>query len=275
MQFASLGSGSRGNATIIKSAECCVVVDCGFSLTETKRRLAAINLCVEQIDALLVTHEHSDHIAGVATLAKRHAIPVYATHGTQQKLKLDSDAMLTVCSNASFTLKDLTVQPTLVPHDAREPVQYTFSTNDLKVGILTDLGSITPHVLQRYQDCDALLVESNHDRDLLQQGPYPGHLKARVGGSWGHLSNAQTADFLRNIDLTQLQHLVVAHISDKNNTHQHVQQMLNEFEDQLANCVLADQNCGFDWLVVNKRQGAKPPVTVHPTEINKTMLSNQ
>lgn len=254
MRFASLGSGSKGNATIIKSADCCVVVDCGFSLTETKRRLAAINIGVEQIDALLVTHEHSDHTAGVATLAKRHGIPVYATHGTQQKLKLDRAAMQTVCSNTSFTIKDLTVQPTLVPHDAREPVQYTFCADDLKVGVLTDLGSITPHVLARYQDCDALVVESNHDRDLLRRGPYPAQLKARVGGNWGHLSNAQTADFLRNIDLAQLQHLVVAHISDKNNTHQHVQQMLDEFEDELANCVLADQNCGFDWLVVSKRQ---------------------
>ncbi len=93
MQFASLGSGSRGNATVIKSADCCVVVDCGFSLTETKRRLASINIAVEQIDALLVTHEHSDHSAGVATLAKRHSIPVYATHGTQQKLKLENEAM--------------------------------------------------------------------------------------------------------------------------------------------------------------------------------------
>ncbi len=266
MQFASLGSGSRGNATVIKSADCCVIVDCGFSLTETKRRLAAINICVEQIDALLVTHEHSDHIAGVATLAKRHAIPVYATHGTQQKLKLDSQAMQTVCSNSSFTLKDLTVQPTLVPHDAREPVQYTFSANDLKVGVLTDLGSVTPHVLARYQGCDALVVESNHDTDLLRQGPYPAQLKARVGGDWGHLSNAQTADFLRNIDLANLQHLVMAHISDKNNSHRHVQQMLDEFEDQLANCVLADQNCGFGWLVVNKREVLQSKVTAQPKQ---------
>ncbi|MGI9293083.1 MAG: MBL fold metallo-hydrolase, partial [Pseudomonadales bacterium] len=228
MQFASLGSGSRGNATVIKSADCCVIVDCGFSLTETKRRLASINIAVDQIDALLVTHEHTDHIAGVAALAKRHAIPVYATHGTQQKLKLGSNALHTVCSNASFNIKDLTVQPTLVPHDAREPVQYAFSANGLKVGVLTDLGSITPHVLARYRDCDALLVESNHDRDMLHQGPYPAQLKARVGGDWGHLSNAQTADFLRNIDLAQLQHLVVAHISDKNNTRQLVWRMLDE-----------------------------------------------
>ncbi|MGI9284151.1 MAG: MBL fold metallo-hydrolase [Pseudomonadales bacterium] len=253
MQFASIGSGSRGNATVIKSADCCVVVDCGFSLAETKRRLASIDITVEQIDALLVTHEHSDHCAGVEALAKRHAIPVYATHGTQQKLKLESEAVHTVCSNTSFRIKDLTVQPTLVPHDAREPVQYTFSTNGLKVGVLTDLGSITPHVLARFRDCDALLVESNHDRELLHQGPYPAQLKARVGGDWGHLSNAQTADFLRNIDLAQLQHLVVAHISDKNNTRQHVQHMLEEFQDQLANWVFADQNYGFDWLVLNKR----------------------
>lgn len=253
MQFASLGSGSRGNATLIKSADCCVVVDCGFSLTETKRRLASINVAVEQIDALLVTHEHSDHSSGVAALARRHSIPVYATHGTQQKLNLASDALHTVCSNTSFSIKDITVQPTLVPHDACEPVQYAFSANGLKVGVLTDLGSITPHVLTQYRDCDALLVESNHDRDMLHAGPYPAHLKARVGGDWGHLSNTQTADFLRNIDLAQLQHLVVAHISEKNNTHQHVQHMLDEFQDQLANCVFADQNCGFNWLVLSKR----------------------
>lgn len=253
MQFASLGSGSLGNATLIKSADCCVVIDCGFSLTETKRRLQRVNVAVDDIDALLVTHEHSDHSAGVAALARCYSIPVYATHGTQQKLKLESNAVHTVCSNTSFSIKDLTVQPTLVPHDAREPVQYAFSANGLKVGVLTDLGSITAHVLERYRDCDALLVESNHDREMLQQGPYPAHLKARVGGDWGHLSNTQTADFLRNIDLAQLQHLVVAHMSDKNNTRQHVQQMLAEFQDRLANCVFADQNCGFDWLALNKR----------------------
>lgn len=254
MQFASLGSGSRGNATVVKSKDCCIMVDCGFSLAETKRRLAGLDVAVEQIDAILVTHEHSDHSAGVAALARHCDIPVYATHGTQRKLKLDGGTAEIVCSNNSFCIKHLIVQPTLVPHDALEPVQFTIDANGLKLGVLTDLGSITPHVVARYQNCDALIVESNHDCDLLRQGPYPASLKARVGSNWGHLSNAQTAAFLRAINLAQLQHLVVAHVSEKNNTRGHVRQMLDEFQDELANCVVADQNCGFGWLAIDEKQ---------------------
>ena len=186
MRVASLGSGSRGNATLVEAAGCRVLIDCGFSVRELTARAARMAVDLASLNAILVTHEHSDHSSGVAALARRHALPVYLTHGTAASGRLDGCPELH-CFNAdsAFAVGELNVQAVAVPHDAREPVQYRLEHGGYRIGVLTDLGMISDHVQVAFRDCDALVLEFNHDREMLRSGPYPAALKRRVGGDWG------------------------------------------------------------------------------------------
>ena len=251
MWFASLGSGSKGNATLVRSADTLLMVDCGFSMRETTRRLAALDVQPEQIDAILVTHEHSDHCAGVASLSRRFQIPVYLTHGTAGTGRCDgSHRLLCFNSEDSFAIGSLQVKAVTVPHDAAEPCQYRLSSGGRSLGILTDLGSITPHVLDNYRDCHSLLLEFNHDLPMLQAGSYPPALKRRVGGDWGHLNNLQAAQLLRDLGAGRPGQLVVAHVSENNNSRQRAEEALLSVLDSLEGVVWAEQAGGFDWLAV-------------------------
>lgn len=250
-QFASLGSGSKGNATLVKSANCLILIDCGFSVKETVRRLAITGHQPEDITAVLVTHEHSDHIKGVGPLARKYQLPVYLTHGTSQYDGLNKlQSINSINIHKMFSIDDIDIMPVAVPHDAREPCQFIFQHKQKALGLLTDIGSITPHVTESYRQCDALMLECNHDPKMLSMGPYPTHLKRRVGGSWGHLSNHQAANFLSNIEYQRLQHLVISHISEKNNTEQLAKDTINEIYQNCTSPILADQQEGFDWLEV-------------------------
>jgi phosphoribosyl 1,2-cyclic phosphodiesterase len=251
MQFASLGSGSKGNATLVRAGDTLVMVDCGFSLRETTRRLHRLGVEPQQLDAILVTHEHSDHSSGVAGLSRKHRIPVYLTHGTASTGRCD-DSFELCCFNCelSFSIGDLSVRPVTVPHDAVEPCQYRFTWRGRSLGVLTDLGSITPHVVDNYRDCHSLLLEFNHDLPTLLAGQYPPQLKRRVGGDWGHLNNEQAADLLQKIEGAALKHLVVAHVSEKNNSREKTEQALLSVFDSLDRVVFAQQVEGFDWLEI-------------------------
>ncbi|HEC17131.1 MAG TPA: MBL fold metallo-hydrolase [Sedimenticola sp.] len=220
MRFALLGSGSRGNATLIEAGGTRLLVDCGFSARETERRLAWLDVAADSLDAILVTHEHGDHIQGLGTMARRHGLPVWMTGGTRRQGRHGDLPEIHAFSShqAAFSIGDIRVSPFPVPHDAREPVQFVFGHGPSRLGMLTDSGAITPHILELLQDCDALMLECNHDMDMLAQGPYPPSLRARVGGRLGHLNNRQAADLLRRIDHGRLRHLVAAHLSEKNNT---------------------------------------------------------
>ncbi len=252
MRFASLGSGSKGNATLVQAGDTLVMIDCGFSLRETTRRLGLLGFEPHQLDAILVTHEHSDHSSGVAILSRKHGIPVYLTHGTVGSGRCDNCFSHRHFSfTERFSIGCLEVQAVAVPHDAREPCQYRFFYRGKSLGVLTDLGSITPHVVDSYRGCDGLVLEFNHDRQLLRDGVYPHHLKHRVGGDWGHLNNMQAAALLDKIDHTMLRHLVVAHVSENNNSRQHAEQALLSVIPALDNVVWADQANGFDWLVLD------------------------
>ncbi|WP_439102527.1 MBL fold metallo-hydrolase [Congregibacter sp.] len=250
MRLASLGSGSRGNATLLQAAGSCVLVDCGFSLKEIQRRAVRRGIDLGDLDAILVTHEHSDHASGVAALAKHYDIPVYLTHGTLASGRVASCPQLRVFNgDTQLHIGAFTVQAVTVPHDAREPVQYCFECSGQRAGVLTDLGSVTNHVRSAFDDCDLLLLEFNHDRGLLADGPYPPALKRRVGGDWGHLSNTQAAELLRQLNLRRLQFLAIAHISEKNNSRSCVEKQLNALDPLLLEKVVwASQGSGFDWI---------------------------
>lgn len=220
MRFTSLGSGSSGNGLVVESGRTRLMMDCGFSLAETTSRLARVGLSPSDISAVVVTHEHDDHLGGVARFAKRHAIPVYLTRGTAQWLPPDFPAVLAhyIDSHEPFVVEDLAVDPFPVPHDAREPVQYVFSDGDVRLGVVTDLGTITRHVVEKLSGCHALVVECNHDLDMLMNGSYPDGLKRRVSGRFGHLCNADAGRLIEALDCANLRHLIAAHLSQQNNT---------------------------------------------------------
>lgn len=251
MQFASLGSGSKGNATLVRAGDTLLMVDCGFSLRETTRRLERLDVHPGQLDAILVTHEHSDHSAGVAALSRKFGIPVYLSHGTAGTGRCDGSHSLN-CFNSedSFSIGAVDIRAVTVPHDAAEPCQFRLSWGGRTLGILTDLGSVTPHVLDSFRACHSLLLEFNHDLSMLHAGSYPPALKRRVGGDWGHLNNDQAAQLLRQLGGARPGHLVVAHISENNNSRQKAEEALLTVLESLDGVVWAEQAHGFDWLAV-------------------------
>ncbi len=249
MRFAYLGSGSRGNAAIVECGATRVMLDCGFSLKQTERRLKRLDIEPDSVDALLVTHEHSDHISGVGAFARRYRVPVYMTAGTWASGRTgDLPHLERLRLGTSFDVGGLHVEPVAVPHDAREPCQFVFSDGRRRLGVLTDTGHVTPHIVERFGDCDALVVECNHDPRMLADGPYPEPLKARVGGRYGHLNNGQAASLVAQVEQGRLQHLLAVHISEKNNTTALAAQALSEALEVAGPAVeTACQNAGTAW----------------------------
>lgn len=239
MRFASLGSGSKGNALLVESGRTRVLLDCGFGPRELARRLARLEVAAESIAAVLVTHEHADHVGGAARCAARYGWTVHASHGTAAAAGLDAIGACRFDSHARFAIDDLEIHPYPVPHDAREPTQFVFSDGAARLGVLTDAGTITPHIVAMLKDCAALVLECNHDAGMLAEGRYPPPLKRRIAGEFGHLDNAAAADLLRTIDGRQLRHVIAAHLSEENNT------------PELACAALAQAlGCSADWIGV-------------------------
>lgn len=249
MEFAIAGSGSRGNAALIRCGATLLMVDCGFSVAETERRLARLDVELDALDAILVTHEHADHVAGVGRLAARAGVPVWASAGTARagRQKRLFEGAKSFDSHAPFAIGDIEVTPLIVPHDAAEPTQFVFGDGARRMALVTDLGHATPFVVEALAGLDALVLESNHDDGMLASGPYPNVLKKRVGGAYGHLSNAQTAELLRALDTTRLQALALAHLSAQNN------------RPELArDSAAAALGCEADWVRIADQEEGLP-----------------
>ncbi|MGH8621197.1 MAG: MBL fold metallo-hydrolase [Burkholderiales bacterium] len=242
MRFASLGSGSQGNALLIESGGTRVLLDCGFGPSEITSRLSRLGLEASSLDAIIVTHEHGDHGGGVAKLASRFNIAVYLTRGTLSALGAEGRSIprrVLIDPYTAFAIDGVEVRPFPVPHDAREPVQFVLSDGAVRLGVLTDTGERTPHIARSLSGVDALVLECNHDLEMLLGGPYPAHLKNRIAGRLGHLANAASAELLRAVDCSRLQHLIAAHLSQTNNT------------PELARAALAGAlGCAPEWIGV-------------------------
>lgn len=253
MRFASLGSGSRGNATLIEAGGTRLLVDCGFAAREVERRLAALGVVPGDLRAILLTHEHGDHVRGVLPLATRHRLEVWATPGTWRGLggpELPGLRLFTP-HNGSLHVGDLRLIPFPVPHDAREPAQLVVEHAGTRLGVLTDAGSVTAHARALLAECDALMLECNHDLGLLRNGPYPPALRARVAGHFGHLSNDQAAELLDQIPHGRLRHLLIAHVSAKNNRPELARAALLRVSADLAPRLrLAEQDRPTGWLTL-------------------------
>lgn len=258
LRFASLGSGSRGNALVVAAGGTRLLVDNGFGLRETTRRLERLGMAPTDLSAILVTHEHSDHASGVAPLAARYALPVYLTAGTKKAMEARGqfDGLAVECRRLVrgqvFACGDLAVLPVRVPHDAAEPCQFVFEYEGGRFGMLTDLGSLTPQVVEAYAQCDALFLECNHDARMLAEGPYPPSLRSRVGGDFGHLGNAQAAQLLAQVDRRRLATLVIGHLSEKNNRADLARRVAAEAVGwNESDVFVASQAEGHGWLSVN------------------------
>ncbi|MBK1644487.1 hypothetical protein CKO25_07430 [Thiocapsa imhoffii] len=250
MRFCSLGSGSRGNATLVDTGGYRILVDNGFSLRELLRRLERVGVAPATIDCLLLTHEHADHVKGVASFVRRHDVEVWTTPGTWRAAGAPDVPRLRLLSGPGQTLEldGVRVSSYPVPHDAREPCQFVFESGGHRLGMLTDCGRVTPHIQQFLSDCDALILEFNHDSQSLQRGPYPLSLQRRISGGFGHLSNRQAGDFLDRLSWGALQHLVVAHVSEANNHPDLVLDTIRSVSTTLAEqAVLWEQDAPSPW----------------------------
>lgn len=250
MRFASLGSGSEGNGLIVHAGNTHLMLDCGFGLADTSKRLARLALTPDAINGIVVTHEHDDHVGGVARFARKHDIPVYLTHGTLMAsgvARFRDVEVNIIDSHTPLPMGDIQLRPFPVPHDAREPAQFVFGDGDKSLGVLTDTGASTTHIEKMLSDVDALVLECNHDLDLLMNSAYPFSLKQRISGRMGHLDNGAASGLLSALAAAhetagtpgRMQHVIAAHLSAKNNT------------PALARRALAAAlGCNDDWIGV-------------------------
>jgi phosphoribosyl 1,2-cyclic phosphodiesterase len=258
MRFCSLGSGSSGNALVVEARSGTttsrVLVDCGFSLRELEARLARVGLVVEDLDAVFITHEHGDHVGSALTLSRRHRLPLWTSCGTWRALgnpDLPDGLLRFARDGVAIAVGDLQLHPFTVPHDALEPLQLRCTDGHRRLGVLTDVGAATSHLLASLQGCDALVLECNHDRAMLAKSRYPASLKARIAGPHGHLANDSAAQILAQCHHDGLRHIVAAHLSAENNVADLAADALaHACGAQRRDIVIADPLLGVDWLTL-------------------------
>ncbi len=254
IKLASLGSGSKGNATLIVAGPTSLLIDNGFTTKESISRAERLGFDLSSLSGILVTHEHSDHINGVARLARKFGTPVYTSVGSwHAKDQGQVPKVNYICSHSSFNVGDIEVTPISVPHDAREPLQFVFEHAGVRFGLLTDLGTISPYVEKEMSSLDALLIEFNHCREMLMRGAYPPALKKRVAGDYGHLNNEQALAFVNQLDLNRLGLLIAGHLSQQNNCTKKVELMLSPIKPLVERIIIAEQDKGFGWVCIGSK----------------------
>lgn len=258
LRLRSLGSGSTGNATLVEAGglrKRRLLVDCGLGPKVLQSRLARAGLDLADIDAMLITHEHQDHMAHAHRIATRHGIPVWMSEGSWRASgEADYGKLLSFCADGqAIDLGDMQVTPFAVPHDAREPLQLCCSDGRHRLGVLTDLGHVPAEVTQHLTHCQVLLLECNHDLGLLGQSAYPQFLKRRIAGDRGHLSNDQAAALAAALKTGPLQHVVAAHLSRTSNRPELAAQALRKALGGKADVSVADAIEGSAWI---EAQGA-------------------
>ncbi len=224
MQLYSIASGSSGNCIYVGSDTTHLLVDTGISKKRTEEGLQEIGVSLQDVDGILITHEHSDHISGLGVISRKYHIPIYATQRTLDAIKgysslgkVEEELFCPICPDESFIIKDIKCNPMRTSHDAAEPVAYRFQYGKKKVAIATDLGTYNDYTVECLKGMDAVLLEANHDVRMLQVGPYPYHLKRRILGDRGHLSNELSGQLLSRILHDNMQAVVLGHLSQENN----------------------------------------------------------
>lgn len=257
MRFCSLGSGSSGNATLVEHYETGiatrVLLDCGLPLKHLAERLAHKGLTMVDIDAVFITHEHSDHVGSVQQFVAQHPVPIWMSRGTYHSIgrpRIGPSLNFAQCGDA-IAIGSLSLHPFIVPHDAKEPLQVIVASGTHKLGLLTDLGHVSRHVVNQLSNLDALILECNHDPESLRSSKYPAFLKQRISGDYGHLSNEQAATCLALIAHAGLRHVVAAHLSEQNNHADWVRRDLDRAMrpwHPSMHLTIANAEAGFEWI---------------------------
>lgn len=220
LELSVLGSGSQGNATLLSDGEFTLLIDAGFTGQELTRRLGVIGRTTPEIQAILITHDHSDHINGAGVIGRNANAPIYIHETLYPKLRRRLGKKLTfnfMEPDKSFTLGSMTITPFEVPHDSIHCYGFTVQQGDLKLGYATDVGSVTPSNIEALKRCHTLIIESNHEEELLLNGPYPQRLKDRVYGDMGHISNDEAGEILKAVAHDGLKRVIFIHLSEENN----------------------------------------------------------
>lgn len=231
--ISSLNSGSNGNCYYIGNEKEAVLVDAGISCREIEKRMKRLNLSMQKVKAVFISHEHTDHIRGLHSLVKRHKLPVYITTPTLQfgRLYLDYDVTRNFCAHETIPVGDLRVTAFPKLHDASDPYSFTISYNNINVGVFTDIGLPCENVINHFKQCHAAFLESNYDDELLDKGNYPYHLKKRIRGERGHLSNKQALELFKRHRPSFMTHLLLSHLSQNNNSPELVEALFTQHAD--------------------------------------------
>jgi len=252
IRVAALGSGSSGNSLLVQAGRTTLLVDCGFTMKETIARMYGLGVTPSDIDAVLVTHEHGDHVKGVGPLSRKFALPVWCTHGTYNRARDNRFASVRLFhAHEPFSIGDINIDPFPTPHDAAESCQFVFEASATRFANVTDLGACTPHVRDKLEGVHGLVVECNYDNEMLVNGPYPPSLQARIRSNYGHLGNDQAGVLLNELDHSDLQCILLGHLSEQNNSDAiALQTIQSHLDERLERVSVLAQHCASVWFDV-------------------------
>lgn len=247
MRICSLGSGSSGNAYILESQNTTLLIDCGFAYKTLKKRLVERFISPAEIDAVFITHEHTDHVSGLPRFLKEHKTTCYMSSGTARQLG-HPDSWQCLNAGEVVNINDIAITPIAVPHDVAEPLQFVFECGDRRLAMFSDLGHVSEAVLAACRDVDVLMIECNYHPQMLDTSPYPESVKERIRSPYGHLSNPDACTLIRQTESARRHHIIATHLSANNNNPQHVQAALRAATT--ATLSIATQKDGLDWVSI-------------------------
>ena len=272
--IASLNSGSNGNCYYIGNKDEAVLVDAGISCRETERRMKKLGLSMEKVKAIFISHEHYDHITGVPALSRKYQLPVYITPGTLQNSRIPVEEHLVISFSAAspVVFSTLTITAFKKLHDAAEPYSFMISSGKINVGVFTDIGAACENLISHFKKCHAAFLESNYDEEMLMKGNYPYHLKKRISGGNGHLSNAQALELFLTHRSEHLSHLILSHLSKNNNSPQLVQDLFDLHSGDTQVIVASRYQASGVYCIDGEKKGSAPSIKAH-TQQHQTQLS--
>lgn len=259
IRVAALGSGSSGNSLLVQANGTTLLIDCGFTMKETIARMYQLGVSPTDLDAVLISHEHGDHVKGVGPLSRKFGTDVWCTYGTYHRARDNRFSSVRLFhAHEPFVIGQITVDPFPMPHDAAEPCQFVFSVGSTRFANVTDLGACTPHVREKLEGVHGLVVECNYDNDMLRNGPYPPSLQARIRSDYGHLGNDQAGELLRDLDHSGLQRILLGHLSEQNNSDaQALATIEHHVRDRHERIKVLAQHCCSEWFEVSASHDAE------------------
>src|SRR5690606_4425869 len=274
--ISSLNSGSNGNCYYIGNEEEAVLIDAGISCRETEKRMNRLGLSMERVKAIFVSHEHSDHIRGIAVLAKKYQLPVYITSKTfaYSKISIPDYLVKNFLPYESIDIGSLSISAFPKFHDAVDPHSFIVSYKGVNVGVFTDIGDTCDHVISHFKKCHAAFLETNYDEDLLENGSYPFFLKRRIRGGMGHLSNRQALELFKAHRPAYMSHLLLSHLSKNNNCPINAQRIFNEFAGDVK-IVLASRDQETEVFQINEHQEPIDSLAYLQAHTNEVLLNDQ